>query len=98
MAVRIDDYNAGGFGGAYDKVKLFMARGLSEVVFSGEWRSIEQSDDGAGNFVSRYTYCLRERSPGRCSLHHGMKLLTIRLHSAVVPTATASSDAATIPA
>ena len=98
MAVRIDDDYARGFERAYDNVELFMARGLWEVVFSGEWRSIERSDGRAGNLVSPYTYCLREYAVVRCSLHHGMKLLTIRLHSPVVPTVTASSDAATIPA
>lgn len=71
-----------------------MARGLPSEVVLGEWRSIEQSD----NERKISYHGMREYSPGRFSLHHGMKLLTIRLHSAVVPTATASSDAATIPA
>ena len=44
MAVRVDDYNAGGFGGAYDNVELFTAYGFrSEIVFSGGWQSIDSS-------------------------------------------------------
>ena len=42
IAVRVDDYNAGGFGGAYDNVELFTAYGFrSEIVFHGEWNSID---------------------------------------------------------
>lgn len=45
MAVRIDDYNAGAFGGAYDSVELFTAHGISSnVVFSGEWQSVETAN------------------------------------------------------
>jgi len=42
MAVRIDDYSAGGLGGSYNSVELFMTHGLrSEVVFAGESNSVE---------------------------------------------------------
>jgi hypothetical protein len=45
MTVRIDDYNGGGFGGAYDSVELFAARGFrSDVVFFGEWNSVETAN------------------------------------------------------
>jgi hypothetical protein len=45
MAARIDDYNAGGFGGAYNSVELFTLLGLkSEVVYSGEWDSVGPND------------------------------------------------------
>jgi hypothetical protein len=44
MAARVDDYNAGGFGGAYDNVELFTGYGFrSEIVFSGGWNSIDSS-------------------------------------------------------
>ena len=45
MAVRIDDYNASGFGGAYNCLALFTLYGLkSDVVYSGEWSSIRTAD------------------------------------------------------
>jgi hypothetical protein len=45
LAARIDDYNAGGFGGAYDSVELFTFMGLkSDVVYSGEWHSLKTTD------------------------------------------------------
>lgn len=45
MAVRIDDFNAGGLGGAYDNVELFTAHGLdSKIVFSGDWKSVERAN------------------------------------------------------
>jgi hypothetical protein len=42
MAVRIDETNLSGFGGADDRIFLFRAHGfISDVVFSGDWRSVE---------------------------------------------------------
>jgi hypothetical protein len=42
MAARIVDYNASGLGGADSWVELFSYHGLkSDVVFSGEWKSVE---------------------------------------------------------
>jgi hypothetical protein len=42
MAVRIDDYNARGFGGSYNSVELFSAHGFrSDEVFSEEWKAVE---------------------------------------------------------
>jgi hypothetical protein len=41
MAVRIIEYNASGFGGADDTVKVFKAHGfISDVVFFGEFKSV----------------------------------------------------------
>lgn len=41
MAARIIEYNASGFGGADDTVKLFTAHGFSsDVVFFGEFKSV----------------------------------------------------------
>jgi hypothetical protein len=45
MAARISDYNASGLGGADSSVELFSYRGFkSDVVFSGEWKSVEAAD------------------------------------------------------
>src|SRR5579859_1654040 len=40
-AARIHDYNASGFGGAYNSVELFTFHGLhSDIVYDGEWSSV----------------------------------------------------------
>lgn len=45
LAARIDDFNAGGFGGAYNSVELFTFLGFdSDVVYSGEWNSVGTED------------------------------------------------------
>lgn len=45
MAARIVDYNASGLGGADSSVELFSYRGFkSNVVFSGEWKSVEAAN------------------------------------------------------
>jgi hypothetical protein len=45
MAARVAEYNASGFGGADTSVELFNYHGLfSNVVFLGEWKSVEASN------------------------------------------------------
>jgi hypothetical protein len=45
MAARIDNYNAGPLGGAYDSIEVFTSHGFaSDVVYSGEFESVRAED------------------------------------------------------
>jgi hypothetical protein len=45
MAARIDNYNAGPLGGAYNSIEVFTSHGFaSAVVYSGEFESVRTED------------------------------------------------------
>jgi hypothetical protein len=45
MAARIDNYDVGPLGGAYDSIEVFALHGLaSDVVYSGEFKSVGAGD------------------------------------------------------
>jgi hypothetical protein len=45
MAARIDSYDAGPLGGAYNSIEVFSSHGLaSDVVYSGEFESVSAED------------------------------------------------------
>lgn len=45
MAARIDNYDLGPLGGAYDSIEVFALHGLaSDVVYSGEFKSVTAED------------------------------------------------------